>query len=146
MGWCHSTTRLNCHMNYSRACQTLFSDGHMPEILHSDQGWDFESTLLHNTLEVFGVTKSHNSLPPTRWWYGWKVQLLPSSVASCICRERAWVGKVPTVGAVCIQNSNTHIYRSFSIYVDVQKTAQSFLKFFTSSFIWPWDLPSPTPS
>ena len=33
------------------------------------------------------------------------------------------MGKVPTVGAVCIQNSNTHIYRSFSIYVDVQKTA-----------------------
>jgi len=33
----------------------------MPEILHSDQGQNFESTLLHNTLEVFGVTKSHTT-------------------------------------------------------------------------------------
>ena len=33
----------------------------MPEILHSDQGRNFESTLLHNTLEVFGVTKSHTT-------------------------------------------------------------------------------------
>lgn len=33
----------------------------IPDILHSDQGRNFESTLLRNTLEVFGVTKSHTT-------------------------------------------------------------------------------------
>ena len=33
----------------------------VPEILHLDQGQNFESTLLRSTLEVFGVVKSHTT-------------------------------------------------------------------------------------
>ena len=39
----------------------LFSVMGLPEILHSDQGRNFESTLLRQTLESFGVHKSHTS-------------------------------------------------------------------------------------
>ena len=33
----------------------------VPEMVHSDQGYNFESTLLKNTLEVFGASKSHTT-------------------------------------------------------------------------------------
>ena len=31
----------------------------LPKIIHSDQGSSFESTILHQTLQAFGITKSH---------------------------------------------------------------------------------------
>ena len=31
----------------------------MPKILHSDQGQNFESTILKQTLQAFGIVKSH---------------------------------------------------------------------------------------
>ena len=33
----------------------------LPRIIHSDQGRNFESAILHQTLQAFGVTKSHTS-------------------------------------------------------------------------------------
>ena len=33
----------------------------MPKILHSDQGQNFESTILKQTLQAFGVVKSHTT-------------------------------------------------------------------------------------
>ena len=33
----------------------------MPKILHSDQGQNFESTILKQTLQAFGVAKSHTT-------------------------------------------------------------------------------------
>ncbi len=33
----------------------------MPEVLHSDQGWFFEGTILQKTLETFGFAKSHTT-------------------------------------------------------------------------------------
>ena len=33
----------------------------LPRIIHSDQGRNFESTILHQTLQAFGVTKSHTT-------------------------------------------------------------------------------------
>ena len=38
----------------------------LPEIMHSDQGRAFESLLLHQTLEAFGIKKSRTSLSPSR--------------------------------------------------------------------------------
>ena len=37
----------------------IFSRYGIPEILHSDQGRNFESTILHRVCTAFGVTKSH---------------------------------------------------------------------------------------
>ena len=39
----------------------VFSRYGIPDILHSDQGRNFESTILCQTLEAFGVTKSHTT-------------------------------------------------------------------------------------
>ena len=39
----------------------LFSVMGLPDILHSDQGRNFESTLLQQTLEAFGTVKSHTT-------------------------------------------------------------------------------------
>ena len=33
----------------------------LPRIIHSDQGRNFPSVILHQTLQAFGVTKSHTS-------------------------------------------------------------------------------------
>ena len=47
----------------------------LPQIIHSDQGRNFESAILHQTLQAFGVTKSHTSayhpcISPSRGWDG----------------------------------------------------------------------------
>ena len=39
----------------------LFSQTGIPEVLHSDQGRNFESTILRGTLEVFGINKSRTT-------------------------------------------------------------------------------------
>ena len=39
----------------------LFSTMRLPDILHSDQGRNFESMLLHQTLDTFGTRKSHTT-------------------------------------------------------------------------------------
>ena len=39
----------------------LFSTLGIPEALHSDQGQNFESTILKDTLEAFKVRKSHTT-------------------------------------------------------------------------------------
>ena len=39
----------------------VFSRYGIPDILHSDQGRNFESTILLQTLEAFGVTKSYTT-------------------------------------------------------------------------------------
>ena len=39
----------------------LFSMVGLPDILHSDQGQNFESTILRQTLAAFGVEKSHTT-------------------------------------------------------------------------------------
>ena len=33
----------------------------LPRIIHSDQGHNFESAILHQTLQAFGITKSHTT-------------------------------------------------------------------------------------
>ena len=39
----------------------LFSRMGVPEVLHSDQGRNLESALLHQTLEAFGISKSRTT-------------------------------------------------------------------------------------
>ena len=39
----------------------VFATYGMPDILHSDQGCNFESSILHQTLEAFGIKKSQTT-------------------------------------------------------------------------------------
>ena len=39
----------------------LFCMYGIPDIVHSDQGWDFVSTIFRQTLEAFGIKKSHTT-------------------------------------------------------------------------------------
>ena len=39
----------------------LFATYGQPEILHSDQGRNFESAILQHTLDAFGISKSHTT-------------------------------------------------------------------------------------
>jgi len=39
----------------------MFNCYGIPEVLHSDQGRNFESTILLQTLEAFGINKSHTT-------------------------------------------------------------------------------------
>ena len=43
---------------FTRELVKIFSNYGLPEILHSDQGRNFESTSLQQTLDAFGITKS----------------------------------------------------------------------------------------
>ena len=57
---CHSTTWPTATWITAELVKLCSVVG-IPEILHSDQGRNFESTLLHNTLEMLGVNKSHTT-------------------------------------------------------------------------------------
>ena len=39
----------------------VFSVMGLPQVLHSDQGANFESTILKQTLQAYGITKSQNT-------------------------------------------------------------------------------------
>ena len=45
----------------TKALVNLFATMGMPEIVHSDQGQNFESVVLKQTLEAFGIRKSHTT-------------------------------------------------------------------------------------
>ena len=45
----------------TRELVKVFSNCGLPEILHSDQGRNFESSLLQQTLDAFGITKSRTT-------------------------------------------------------------------------------------
>ena len=45
----------------TRELVKVFSNYDLPEILHSDQGRNFESSLLQQTLDAFGITKSQTT-------------------------------------------------------------------------------------
>ena len=45
----------------TKALVNLFATMGIPQIVHSDQGQNFESTVLKQTLDVFGIRKSHTT-------------------------------------------------------------------------------------
>jgi len=48
----------------TRELVKLFFEFGIPRIVHSDQGRNFESTILRQTMEAFGVSKSHTTADP----------------------------------------------------------------------------------
>ena len=60
MGRSHSCRiRLSHESPQSSSGFSLYLD--MPQVLHCDQGWNFEDTALPQTLEAFGIAKSHTT-------------------------------------------------------------------------------------
>ena len=55
---------------------------YQPDVLHSDQGRNFESTILWQTLETFDA---HSSLSPTGGWYGGTYEQIIATDASLFC-------------------------------------------------------------
>ena len=49
----------------TKALVNLFATTGIPQIVHSDQGQNFESTVFKNTLDAFGI---RNGLSSTRRW------------------------------------------------------------------------------
>ena len=62
MGRCHSGPLPNQSAStITSALLKLFSQMRMPDIIHSDQGRNFESALLKESLDAFGISKSHTT-------------------------------------------------------------------------------------
>ena len=70
----------------------------MPQFLHSDQGRNFESTLLRSTLEAFGVEKTRTT--STRRRNGGEGKQIHLTDASHIYREENCLGKVASIDAL----------------------------------------------
>ena len=79
----------------TRELVSIFSHFGLPNILNSDQGANFESTMLNRTLEAFGIRKSRTTP------YHPKPYSPPN--ASCICKQVQRLGAAPsTVQAVAV--------------------------------------------
>ena len=65
----------------------LFSTIGMPQIMHSDQGRNFESTILKQLLEAFGISKSRTtcSLSSRRRWHGGEIQSYSTTTVTDLC-------------------------------------------------------------
>ena len=82
----------------------LFSAFGLPKILHSDQGRNFESTLLRQTLEAFGIRKTHTTAyHPQGDGMVERFNQLIAAVTSHIHRQTRRMGTVSSISAVCLQ-------------------------------------------
>ena len=81
----------------------LFSTIGIPDVLHSDQGRSFASTIHRQTLDTFGVTKPCTSAYHPRGM----VWLSASTDRYCICRQRIRLGALPPSGPVRIPDSSS---------------------------------------
>ena len=65
----------------------------IPEIVRSDQGRNFESSIVQSTLDAFGVQKSHITPYHPQGWNGREVQPLTAPAVANIGREAGGLGK-----------------------------------------------------
>ncbi|KAL5477567.1 hypothetical protein EMCRGX_G024380 [Ephydatia muelleri] len=77
----------------------LFCTYGIPEIVHSDQGRNFESSIVQSTLDAFGVQKSHTT-PYHPQGDGMVERFNHSLLQLCanICREAGGLGTTPATG------------------------------------------------
>ena len=82
----------------------LFSAFGLPKILHLDQGRNFESTLLRQTLEAFRIRKTHTTAyHPQGDGMVERFNQLIAAVTSHIHRQTRRMGTVSSISAVCLQ-------------------------------------------
>ena len=98
----------------------LFCTYGIPEIVHSDQGRNFESSVVQSTLDAFGVVKSRTT--PYHPQGDGMVERF-TAVAANIRGKTGRLGTASTTGSVCIQNCYTHLHWSVPIPADVRKAS-----------------------
>ena len=86
----------------------VFSVMGLPSILHSDQGRNFESTLLQQMLDAFGTSRTFQSLT--------------FADVSYLCRQSSRLGTTPASHSLRISNISTLVHRYRTICADVSKT------------------------
>ena len=109
---CSSFTRSNCCFNLSCHHQNLL----FLDVLHSDQGRNFESQLLRDALTAFGIWKSHTTAYHTGWRHGWVIQLLPSALLHW---NRKWLERIFATCIVCLLHSHTFLNQCLTFSTDV---------------------------
>ena len=105
MGRSPSPAESDHRTNPHKACQD-FSLFELLEVLHSYQGRNFESTILQQTLEAFGIAKSRTTAyhpqGDSMCMYGGADEQCIATDALLICWETAWLGMLFGASDVCI--------------------------------------------
>eukprot|EP00731_Ephydatia_muelleri_P001928 Em0001g1928a len=105
----------------------------LPEIVNSDQGRAFESTILRQTLEAFGTKKTHTT--PYHPQGDGMVERFNISVTITknLCRERRGLGTIFATSTVCLSYCSTLIYWDITFCIDVWPTTKDASYWNTSS-------------
>ncbi len=109
----------------SRELIKLFSIYGHPRILHSDQGRNFESTIMAQTLEAFGTTKSRTTAYHPQG--DGMVERFNHSLLQLLrvyVDKKVRMGTVSTAGSIRLPHCYTFFYRVFSIHADVWAPTQ----------------------
>lgn len=98
----------------------VFSVLGIPDVLHSDQGQNFESTILKETLQAFGIAKSHTTVyhPQGDGMVERMNRSLLQLLRVYVDKEPADWGALFSPGFVCIP------YSCVSISAHVRQTTQ----------------------
>ena len=60
-GLCHSLAEAECYRHHKGTCELVCYHGNATDCIHSDQGQNFESIVLKNTLDEFGICRTRTS-------------------------------------------------------------------------------------
>ena len=89
----------------------------LTEIVHSDQGWAFESTILRQTLEAFGTKKTHTTPYP-------QGDGMVERFNRSLCREKRGLETVFASSTVCLSYCSTLIYWDITFCIYVWRTTK----------------------
>ena len=106
----------------------------LPEIVHSDQGRAFESTILRQTLQAFGTKKTHTT-PYHPQGEGMVEQFNRSPLQllrTYVEKEEDWEQYLP-LAPVCLSYCSTLIYWDITFCIDVWPTTKDASYWNTSS-------------
>ena len=76
----------------------VFCTYSIPDIVHSDQGQNVESTVSHPTLKA----RTTSYIPKAKRWDGCTVQPISFTTFAYICAKEKGMGKPPSICPICI--------------------------------------------